>query len=101
MTDFEIQAAAFADKVAAKLPPGPLKIDISSIMAIVDAIMAIIGGCDTRTKRAYHEGVAKGRVYWTWRARTLVKRYGECDSDMADAVVSAFGELDSSIVEQL
>lgn len=97
------EAAEFADRVLGRLADGPDKFDIAMIMMIIDAIMAIIQDCPQpqRVMKAYHRGVKKNRWYWTWRAKSQVRQAGDCDDNVAAAIVEEFGELSASTVADL
>ena len=98
--------SGFEERVLARLPSdGPDRFDIVLIMAIVEAIIAMIENCpDSRRARilmAYLDGIKGGSRFWKRMATRRIRLASGCDSVVAAAIADEFGELSSATVADL
>ena len=91
----------FVANVQSKLPDGPDSFDPMMILAVIEAIMAVIDDCNQNRINRYHRGVQAKRWMWVQLAKSQIRRASNCDDKLANAVTEAFGELPTSTVENL
>lgn len=91
----------FVSSVQSKLPDGPDSFDPMLILAVIEAVMAVIDDCPQNRLNRYHRGVQKKRWIWLQLAKSQIRRASDCDDTLANAVAEAFGELPASTVENL